>query len=67
MPVTINGNGSITGLVGGLPDGIVDTDTLANGLSTQGITMADQYWLNSNYSYQGFRHYLRYNSKLGKK
>ena len=39
MPVTINGNGSITGLsVGGLPDGIVDADTLASGLSTQGIT-----------------------------
>ena len=30
MPVTINGNGSITGLsVGGLPNGTVDTDTLA--------------------------------------
>ncbi len=36
MPVTINGNGSITGLsVGGLPDGCVDTDTLANGAATQ--------------------------------
>ena len=35
MPVTINGNGSITGLsVGGLPDGCVDTDTLANGAVT---------------------------------
>ena len=32
MPVTINGNGSITGLaVGGLPDGCVDADTLASG------------------------------------
>ena len=31
MPVTINGDGSITGLsVGGLPNGIVDSDTLAN-------------------------------------
>ena len=31
MPVTINGDGSITGLaVGGLPDGCVDTDTLAS-------------------------------------
>ena len=31
MPVTINGNGSITGLVvGGLPDGSVDADTLAS-------------------------------------
>ena len=36
MPVTINGDGSITGLaVGGLPDGIVDTDSLANGAATQ--------------------------------
>ena len=32
MPITINGNGTITGLsVGGLPDGTVDTDTLATG------------------------------------
>ena len=31
MPVTINGDGSIAGLgVGGLPDGTVDTDTLAS-------------------------------------
>jgi len=36
MPVTINGDGSITGLaVGGLPDGCVDTDTLASGAATQ--------------------------------
>ena len=36
MPVTINGSGSITGLaVGGLPDGCVDTDSLANGAATQ--------------------------------
>ena len=35
MPITINGNGSVTGLaVGGLPDGCVDTDTLANGAAT---------------------------------
>ena len=35
MPVTINGDGTITGLaVGGLPDGCVDTDTLANGAAT---------------------------------
>ena len=32
MPITINGNGTITGLsVGGLPDGTVDRDTLAAG------------------------------------
>jgi len=32
MAITINGNGTVTGIsVGGLPDGIVDTDTLAVG------------------------------------
>ena len=31
MPITLNGNGSLTGVsVGGLPDGIVDTDMIAN-------------------------------------
>ena len=30
MPIAVNGSGSITGIsVGGLPDGIVDRDTLA--------------------------------------
>ena len=51
MPVTINGDGSIAGLaVGGLPDGCVDTDTLANSAVTstkttlkQGITMYDKW------------------------
>ena len=51
MPVTINGNGSITGLaVGGLPDGCVDTDTIANSAVTStkttlksGITMYDKW------------------------
>ena len=34
MPITINGSGTITGVsVGGLPDGIVDKDTLAGGSS----------------------------------
>ena len=36
MPVTINGDGSITGLAGGgLPDGCVDTDTLAANAVTK--------------------------------
>ena len=56
MPVTINGNGSLTGLsVGGLPDGIVDTDVLANNAVTsakstltEGITMADQWRLSDH-------------------
>ncbi len=35
MPITINGDGTITGLsVGGLPDGTVDTDTLASNAVT---------------------------------
>ena len=35
MAITINGNGTITGITtGGLPDGIVDTDMLANGAVT---------------------------------
>ena len=32
MPITINGSGTVTGIsVGGLPDGIVDTDMIAAG------------------------------------
>jgi hypothetical protein len=35
MAIQINGNGTITGIsVGGLPDGIVDTDMLAAGAAT---------------------------------
>jgi len=56
MPITINGDGSITGLsVGGLPDGCVDTDTLANNsvtsaksVLTEGIKMVDQWRLTAN-------------------
>ena len=36
MPITINGTGTITGInVGGLPDGIVDTDMIADDAVTQ--------------------------------
>ena len=35
MAISINGNGTITGIsVGGLPDGIVDSDMLANTVTT---------------------------------
>ena len=35
MPIVLNGSGTISGIsVGGLPDGIVDTDMLANGAVT---------------------------------
>jgi len=35
MTITINGNGTVTGIsVGGLPDGIVDTDMIANAAVT---------------------------------
>ena len=51
MPITISGDGAITGLsVGGLPDGSVDADTLASGLATQGITFSQQWRLTSNKS-----------------
>ena len=37
MAITINGDGTLTGIsVGGLPDGIVDTDMLASGAITSG-------------------------------
>ena len=49
MAVVINGNGTVTGVsVGGLPDGIVDTDMLAANAVTAakttvpGVTQADQ-------------------------
>ena len=37
MPITINGSGTITGIsVGGIPDGVVDTDVLAANAVTFG-------------------------------
>ena len=55
MPITINGStGTITGVsTGGLPDGCVDTDTLANNAVTAGkstglgISEVDQWRLSS--------------------
>ena len=36
MPISINGSGTVTGIsVGGLPDGIVDTDMLASDAITE--------------------------------
>ena len=52
MPIAINGSGTVTGVsVGGLPDGIVDNDMIANSTIAEGklaanvntITMADQW------------------------
>ena len=64
MPIAINGSGTLTGIsVGGLPDGIVDTDMLAanavtaaksSGLATtNGITMADSWIITSSYDTTG--------------
>ena len=40
MPVTINGNGSVTGIsAGGLPDNIIDGGNIALGSDAQGDTM----------------------------
>ncbi len=39
MAIVINGSGTVTGLaVGGLPDGTVDSDTLASGIDKTSIT-----------------------------
>ena len=60
MAIAINGSGTLTGVsVGGLPDGIVDTDMLAANAvtvakatgSVKGITMADQWRITSSFSY----------------
>ena len=52
MPVTINGNGTITGVsVGGLPDGIVDTDMLAANAVTdpkENLSGTAKAWVNFN-------------------
>ena len=61
MPVTINGNGSITGLsVGGLGSGVVNTTTLADGAATgikqgagsviqvQSVTKTDDFSVSAN-------------------
>ena len=57
MPISINGSGTVTGIsVGGLPDGIVDTDMLANNAVTAakssglGITMATQWRVTSDFT-----------------
>jgi len=57
MAIAINGSGTVTGIsVGGLPDGIVDTDMLANNAVTsakatgRGITEADSWDLTTTYT-----------------
>ena len=59
MTITINGNGTVTGVsVGGLPDGIVDNDMIANTTIAEGklaanvntITHVDQWRLTSNFT-----------------
>tara|TARA_Y100000114_G_scaffold122905_1_gene118339 strand:- start:281 stop:868 length:588 start_codon:yes stop_codon:yes gene_type:complete len=60
MPIAINGSGTLTGVsVGGLPDGIVDTDMLAANAVTAakttvaGITEADQWRVSSSFDVNG--------------
>ena len=52
MPISINGSGTVTGVsVGGLPDGIVDTDMLAASAVTDAktnLTGRIQAWVNFN-------------------
>ena len=59
MAIQINGNGTITGVsVGGLPDGIVDTDMIANSAVTSakssglgGLAMANTWNCSSGFNY----------------
>lgn len=55
MPIAINGSGTITGIsVGGIPDGVVDTDVLAaNAVTTAKLGSAEasglcKAWVNFN-------------------
>ena len=52
MPIAINGSGTITGVsVGGLPDGIVDTDMIAADAVTdakQSLSGAAKAWVSFN-------------------
>ena len=52
MALVLDGSANTIGglAVGGLPDGSVDSDTLASGLATQGITEYDQWRINTDYS-----------------
>ena len=52
MPIVFDGSaGTVTGITtGGLPDGCVDSDTLASGLASQGITMADTWAVSSSFN-----------------
>ena len=59
MPISINGSGTVTGIsVGGLPDGIVDTDMLAANAvtaakatgSAKGITVSDSWIITTAYT-----------------
>ena len=62
MAIQINGDGTITGInVGGLPDGIVDTDMIANSAVTSakssgisGLSMVDQWRITSEYQVSSF-------------
>ena len=62
MPITINGNGTITGLsVGGLPDGTVDTDMIADNAVTSAkstvagspITVVNTWRISSTEKHEG--------------
>ena len=51
MPIVINGSGTVTGIsVGGLPDGCVDTDTLATSVTRGKILQVVQGTLGSDKS-----------------
>ncbi len=69
MAIQINGDGTITGIsVGGLPDGIVDTDMIANNAVTSakssglgGLSMHDSWYIDSSLSPSNGTHYIQSN------
>ena len=59
MPITINGSGTITGLsVGGLPDGTVDTDTLASSARNKILQFVEGTIGNTNFDTNDTNHYI---------
>ena len=69
MAIQINGNGTITGIsVGGLPDGIVDTDMIAANAVTSakasglgGVSMHDNWYVGGSLSPSNGTHYITSN------
>ena len=66
MPIVINGSGTVTGLsVGGLPDGTVDTDTLASSAVSEAKLAADAKRAYAHFTYSDSSTHLSLASGTG--